>query len=84
MHAFRTALQWETDQRGVPMSIAPHKRLNTGTVCPGAWAEVDAWSGLTLQPAAAVPPYEPDGYARGFEDGRADRLREIRDYIGAL
>jgi len=59
MLTFRTGVQWETDRRGVPMQLAPHKRLNPGTACPGSWAGVDAWAGLVLRPQAPAPPPLP-------------------------
>ena len=54
MASLRATLQWETNQRGVPMQMAPHKRLTPGTSCPGGWAKVDAWQTLTLTPRAAT------------------------------
>jgi hypothetical protein len=61
MTAFKRLVQWETDQRGMPMQLAPHKRLNLGsTACPGGWARQDAWLGTSLQPMALAPPvFEP-------------------------
>jgi hypothetical protein len=57
MAALRVGTQWETDQRGAAMLIAPHKRLEVaGTACPGSWAPLDAWAGVTLQPQAPPPP----------------------------
>jgi len=55
MTALRVGLSWETDRRGVPMVIAPHKRLNEGTLCPGGWAARESWAGLVLRPGVAEP-----------------------------
>lgn len=57
MRAFRAFLQWETNQRGVPMLLRPHKNLQPGTECPGGWAANDAWADVVLRPAA--PPSSP-------------------------
>jgi len=55
MHALRTMIQWETDQRGVGMYMRPHKALNLGaTVCPGGWAATDAWESIVLRPSEVL------------------------------
>jgi N-acetylmuramoyl-L-alanine amidase-like protein len=56
MLALRTALQWETNQRGMSMQMRPHKALTAGTQCPGGWAAPDAWAGVVLNPQHPTPP----------------------------
>ena len=80
MAAFKRGLQWETDQRGVPMLLAPHKRLTPGTECPGGWAPVDAWQGLVLQPAPPAPPPIPDPVPTGYDDFTRGRI-EVFDAV---
>lgn len=85
MTAFKRLVQWETDQRGMPMQLAPHKRLNPGTTaCPGGWAAIDAWQGTTLQPMALAPPtFEPPAEEiDDFQRGRIE-VMDARDLIEA-
>jgi hypothetical protein len=78
MHALRVVTQWETDMRGVPMEIAPHKRVNLGsTACPGGWAAVDAWAGLMLQPGAPVVPPLPPAQPHPPIDPRIVHARDL-------
>lgn len=81
MHALRTALQWETDQRGVPMQMAPHKRLTPGTACPGGWADVTAWAGLTLTPSTPVPTVDVEAALRALGDAET-AIRAARAALG--
>lgn len=94
MTAFKRFVQWETDQRGMPMQLAPHKRLNLGsTACPGSWAAQDAWLGTNLQPMALTPPtpfedeqptpeqvFEPDDFQRGRTEMYEAWLRDAESY----
>ena len=85
MNAFRVMLQWETDQRGVPMLVRAHKGLNPGTVCPGDWAAPDAWATLTMQPgtspAPPIVPVEPATRRRALDhlEQAAALVRTLRD-----
>ena len=78
MHALRVVTQWETDRRGIPMEIAPHKRVNPGTACPGGWAAVDAWQGVVLQPGAPTPIPPPPVTPQPFPlDPRFKQARDL-------
>lgn len=92
--ALRVGLSWETDRRGVPMVIAPHKRLNEGTLCPGGWTVRESWAGLVLRPGVSQPsppapgPMVPPSARQVFEEmlrraraGLSD-LEEVDDELG--
>lgn len=86
MAALRVGLSWETDRRQVAMVIAPHKRLNEGTMCPGGWALQESWAGVVLRPGSvgpalpAPPPYSPPSARTVFEE----MLRRARQGLADL
>lgn len=75
MKALINATQWETDMRGGPMGIHPHKFYQNDNVCPGGWAQINSWNGTLIQPKPVAPPPPPP-------DNKAEirtRLQQIRN-----
>jgi len=79
IEAFTVGTQWETDQRGVEMQLAPHKRLEAaGTECPGSWAFVDSWKDITLKPKSALPAPPPQPPTKTHKQKVVDQLNIVQ------
>ena len=84
IRALIVGTQWETNQRGLVMALAPHKRLNPGTTaCPGGWASMSSWDGLQLTPQADPAPTPPPAPGPDpFQRGRRE-VNDARDLVDA-